>query len=266
MWTDRMLALVRAHPRWILLLLLLLLILPTAWGVLGRGREGPADGESPPPGALVYLRTGCALCHGMRGEGTEGAPPVRGVGADALARFVRAPLRAMPAYPPSLLPDEDLAALAEALALLEPREERTPLGRRRAAQEALLVLAALVRGDAERARRGLLLLSRTPGTSLRAREALEALEGKGPAAALAAAEALLADTDPTADLGALYERLAVQAALRGRRAEAELALTRSLALSGPLFRERRARALEAVRRGDLSPLLTPALLPPTRLP
>ena len=256
MWRDRLSALVRSHPRLVLLFLAAVLLLPTLW-TLGRTAGGGRQEETsgPPPGAAVYYRMGCALCHGMRAEGTSGAPPLRGVPAEVLLRFVRVPLEAMPAYPPDLLTEEDLALLAEALGGLEPGEPPSRLPRARLRQEAVLALAALVRGDGGRARRGLLPLASHPAAGPKAREALRALREGRAGDALPLAEGAVLALDPRLDLSRLYTRLAGQAALVGRQEEAVRVLTRALAFAGPLSREEVSALLEAARRGDLTPLL-----------
>jgi ubiquinol-cytochrome c reductase cytochrome c subunit len=78
-------------------------------------------GAAAPDGEVLYL-TGCAGCHGARGEGTERGPSLEGVGAaaaDFMLRTGRMPLAAPTPQAPSKPPaydDAEIEALVEHVA------------------------------------------------------------------------------------------------------------------------------------------------------
>ncbi len=61
----------------------------------------------------VYVGAGCALCHGLRGEGGVVGPPIWTVSASTLHDAAReGPPEGMPAFAPDRLSDEQIVAIA----------------------------------------------------------------------------------------------------------------------------------------------------------
>jgi len=91
------------------------------------GMETEPPGEAPTGGARtgreIYLAAGCGACHGQNAEGTDVGPSLAGHTAEQVHQQVRSPLAQMPAYPVEQLSDDDLEAIAEYVAGLEPMEE-----------------------------------------------------------------------------------------------------------------------------------------------
>ncbi len=59
-------------------------------------------------GQRLFVSNGCAACHGSEGMGSAIAPGLFEHSADQISRQVRAPLGAMPTYPPLKISDEEL--------------------------------------------------------------------------------------------------------------------------------------------------------------
>lgn len=85
--------------------------------------EAMEEHVEPGRGQAAYLAAGCSACHGMNGEGTGVGPALGGHSAEQVRQQVRSPLAQMPAYSREQLSDEDLAAIVEYIAGLEPAEE-----------------------------------------------------------------------------------------------------------------------------------------------
>lgn len=91
-----------------------------------HGEAAPLPQEPPRTGGAYWFgRYGCSACHGGRGEGTPIGPSIVGrpdspLPADQIVRQVRTPLLLMPDYPPSVVPDDQLAAIIEYVYTLEP--------------------------------------------------------------------------------------------------------------------------------------------------
>jgi len=82
----------------------------------------PPGGEAP-TGRAVYLDAGCAACHGENAEGTDVAPSLAGHTSEQVHQQVRSPLGQMPGYSEEQLADDDLEAITDYIAGLEPMEE-----------------------------------------------------------------------------------------------------------------------------------------------
>ena len=86
---------------------------PAGGGVAGGARRGRE----------LYLAAGCGACHGQNAEGTDVGPSLAGHTAEQVHQQVRSPLAQMPAYPVEQLPDDELMAIADYIAGLEPAKE-----------------------------------------------------------------------------------------------------------------------------------------------
>jgi virginiamycin B lyase len=76
-------------------------------------------------GPYWYGRYGCSACHGGRGEGTLIAPQLAGrpdspLSYERILKQVRSPQALMPDFPPDVLPDEKVRAIADFVASFEP--------------------------------------------------------------------------------------------------------------------------------------------------
>ncbi len=80
-------------------------------------------GAATPTGSAAYLAAGCGACHGENAEGTDVAPSLAGHTSQQVHQQVRSPLAQMPAYSEEQLADDDLEAIADYVAGLEPMEE-----------------------------------------------------------------------------------------------------------------------------------------------
>lgn len=92
-----------------------LAVTATVMSVLGSQTAMAQDEPPRTGGAYWYGRYGCTSCHGTRGEGTLMAPPLAGtpLNEDGIALRIRTPLLLMPDYPPDVMPEEQLRAIAE---------------------------------------------------------------------------------------------------------------------------------------------------------
>ncbi|MBI3953069.1 MAG: cytochrome c [Chloroflexi bacterium] len=81
----------------------------TLAGVSWRGGP-PLD-----PGRAIYLREGCATCHGLDARGAEVGPSLAGSPPEIVTRMVRDGPKGMPAYAEAQLSAADLAKLADYL-------------------------------------------------------------------------------------------------------------------------------------------------------
>ena len=81
----------------------------------------PASLSSAEQGEKLYLTKGCSGCHGLRAEGSDIAPALPGHSADQVRRQVRNPQRAMPAFGPGQVSDEELDLLVAYVESLEAR-------------------------------------------------------------------------------------------------------------------------------------------------
>jgi mono/diheme cytochrome c family protein len=87
----------------------------------------PAAQQEPPRtgGPYWFGRYGCSACHGGRTEGTLIGPPIAGrpdgpFTYERILQQVRTPLALMPDFPPDVLPDERVKAIADYIATFEP--------------------------------------------------------------------------------------------------------------------------------------------------
>lgn len=97
---------------------------PTATAPVETETEATEEPAAEPlEGHQVYLDAGCAACHGMNGEGTGVGPALGGHAAQQVRQQVRSPLAQMPAYSREQLSDEELDAIVDYIAGLEPAEE-----------------------------------------------------------------------------------------------------------------------------------------------
>lgn len=72
---------------------------------------GLSPAQSAENGKKIFVRDGCYECHGYAGQGTIAgarlAPPV--LTAQAIARYIRKPAGAMPAFSEKVVSDQDVA-------------------------------------------------------------------------------------------------------------------------------------------------------------
>jgi ubiquinol-cytochrome c reductase cytochrome c subunit len=103
---------------------LVFVIIAAAATIGGRvlsGAQTPPQQTSPPAarasverGRLLFVRVGCAQCHGREAQGSPTTGPrlgPNGLPYTAFARYVRAPRLQMPPYTEKILSDVDLADL-----------------------------------------------------------------------------------------------------------------------------------------------------------
>ncbi|MCU0757798.1 MAG: cytochrome c [Steroidobacteraceae bacterium] len=120
------------------------LLLPLlAIGAIAAGAASATDAPAAPsagPAAAVengrrlYMKVGCYQCHGTVGQGGTAGPRLapQPMPLEALRAFLRNSVRAMPAYPESILDDAGVADLHAYLASIppSPRVDELPLLRR----------------------------------------------------------------------------------------------------------------------------------------
>lgn len=70
-------------------------------------------------GKTLFLRFGCAACHGLDAEGSAFAPALPGHSREAVFRQTRTPRGAMPAFSTTQLSDDDLEKIAAYIVSLE---------------------------------------------------------------------------------------------------------------------------------------------------
>jgi ubiquinol-cytochrome c reductase cytochrome c subunit len=99
-------------------------------GVLAVAGQAPAPAGNPDNGQKIYVRNGCASCHGLEGQGAPTSGPRIGPNPLALAAFikyVRAPKNQMPPYTAKVLSDQDLADVRAFLAARPKAADATVL-------------------------------------------------------------------------------------------------------------------------------------------
>lgn len=74
-------------------------------------------------GQALFLRYGCASCHGLKGQGAAWSKEIFDERPSTIARKVRRGPETMPAYSESLLPDDELDKLIAFLKSVEGGEE-----------------------------------------------------------------------------------------------------------------------------------------------
>lgn len=80
-------------------------------------------------GQRLFSSAGCAMCHGLQGEGSVIAPPVAGASPLAIEAMVRFGPAGMPAFSKDVLPEGELAAITAYLqSLAPPIQETLPQG------------------------------------------------------------------------------------------------------------------------------------------
>ncbi len=93
-----------------------------AVGVRSQAPEGNLD-----RGRALYVKDGCAACHGLEGQGAPTSGPRIGPNPlpfAAFVRYVRAPRLQMPPYTAKVMPDRDLA---DVYAFLASRPKPAPV-------------------------------------------------------------------------------------------------------------------------------------------
>src|SRR5579862_2790396 len=70
----------------------------------------PCFGQAPDNGKRLFLRDGCYECHGYAGQGGRDGARISTIALtpQALIRYVRAPVGAMPAYTDKVITDREL--------------------------------------------------------------------------------------------------------------------------------------------------------------
>jgi ubiquinol-cytochrome c reductase cytochrome c subunit len=72
----------------------------------------PATADAVERGRALFVKTGCAQCHGREAQGSPTTGPRLGPGGmpfNAFSRYVRAPRQQMPPYTDRVLSDADLS-------------------------------------------------------------------------------------------------------------------------------------------------------------
>jgi len=95
---------------------------------LGIGLAAPSltnTGDPVRDGRILFLRYGCAACHGLTGQGGAVGKDITDVRASVLSRQVRSGPSTMPAYSPDVLPDQDLEKI---IAFLQAQAEKESSG------------------------------------------------------------------------------------------------------------------------------------------
>ena len=212
------------------------------------------DGE--PAERQVYLSAGCGTCHGENAEGTDVGPALAGHAPEQVRQQVRSPLAQMPAYSVEQLSDEDLEAIAEYIASLEPMEEHVEpvkLSEVLAIHHwmAISAIAADDRGDALHHVGH--IIEAVEGEHLeamtRAREFLR--EGDLHEAEHLIEEMLAGKAEPELSRQRLALRLALTAVDQGDRAEAIHQLGHFIEAAKGAEREKGQAVLAHLREGDL---------------
>jgi ubiquinol-cytochrome c reductase cytochrome c subunit len=107
---------------------LLALLLSAGAATTTRAAEPPSAVAN---GRQLYLRVGCWQCHGTVGQGGSAGPRLAPgpMPLEALRAFLRNSVRAMPAYPQTILSDAAIADIHAYLRSLPaaPRAETVPL-------------------------------------------------------------------------------------------------------------------------------------------
>lgn len=78
----------------------------------------PGTGDGLARGARLYVKAGCAGCHGLQGRGGTVGPRIAGVDPELVADRVRLGPLGMPRFSPSGLTDEQVADIAAFLGSL----------------------------------------------------------------------------------------------------------------------------------------------------
>jgi ubiquinol-cytochrome c reductase cytochrome c subunit len=95
----------------------ILLTVLNGWSA-GRAQSPPAAGDAE-KGKAVYVKNGCAACHGLEGQGAPTSGPRIGpnpLPLDAFIKYVREPRNQMPPYTAKVMSDEELADVRAFLA------------------------------------------------------------------------------------------------------------------------------------------------------
>jgi ubiquinol-cytochrome c reductase cytochrome c subunit len=81
-----------------------------AAGVVAVAGQGPAPDGDVEKGKTVYVKNGCAACHGLEGQGapTSGPRITPPLPLEAFVKYVRAPRNQMPPYTAKVMSDEEL--------------------------------------------------------------------------------------------------------------------------------------------------------------
>jgi mono/diheme cytochrome c family protein len=79
----------------------------------------PSSSSSSEDGFTAYVAYGCALCHGLKAQGSVVAGSLAGLDDDVIRFFVRTGLGEMPSYPEADLPEEALKSIGDWLGSLE---------------------------------------------------------------------------------------------------------------------------------------------------
>jgi ubiquinol-cytochrome c reductase cytochrome c subunit len=88
-------------------------------GALAVAAQATAPAGNAENGRKIYVRNGCAGCHGLEGQGAPTSGPRIGPNPLPLAAFityVRAPKNQMPPYTAKVLSDQELTDVREFLA------------------------------------------------------------------------------------------------------------------------------------------------------
>jgi ubiquinol-cytochrome c reductase cytochrome c subunit len=81
-----------------------------AAGVVAGAGQGPAPDGDVEKGKTVYVKNGCAGCHGLEGQGapTSGPRITPPLPLEAFVKYIRAPRNQMPPYTAKVMSDEEL--------------------------------------------------------------------------------------------------------------------------------------------------------------
>lgn len=86
----------------------------------------PSDTASVAEGDVAYVVYGCALCHGLKGQGASVGRSLAELEDNLLEFFVRNGSRGMPAFTETELPQEELLSIGEWLRSLERPDSAIP--------------------------------------------------------------------------------------------------------------------------------------------
>lgn len=83
-------------------------------GLTDPSLAGGSDAVS--NGKMLFLQAGCASCHGLNAQGGAVGPKIAGSSASKVLQRVRSPRGGMPAYPATVLSDDQVKQIAAFLA------------------------------------------------------------------------------------------------------------------------------------------------------
>ena len=95
-------------------------------GAIGLGGQAPAPAGDVENGRALYVKNGCADCHGLEGQGAPTSGPRVGpnpLPLEAFIKYIRAPKNQMPPYTEKVMSDQELT---DVHAFLAARDKPAP--------------------------------------------------------------------------------------------------------------------------------------------